>query len=387
MRFTNQFKEYKLLLLFFLIWRVFLQIPIIVAPYFFSLQNNYLGGGMKNYLHSTYLWAWVNFDGEHYLSIARYGYRALTYFFFPVYPLTISFIAKFIGDNEAVFLYSGLFISNISFCFALIGLWKLLKLDYKKQVVLKVIALLLLFPTSFYFVSYYTESLFLAFVVWSFYFARKGKWYMAGLFALVASATRVIGIIMLPSLLFEFYLQNKQGSKLIIKPSILYIFLAPLGLLFYMLYLNIKTGDPLIFLHSIGVFGEQRSTSLIFLPQVFYRYIFKILPNISYSYWPQVYTTWMEFILGLLFSLLAIYSLIKLRLSYAVFLIAGLLLSTFSGSFSSLPRYVLVLFPGFILLGILIDRLPKLMQAISFILLFSLLFFSFEMFSRGFWIS
>ncbi|MGB6882196.1 MAG: hypothetical protein WBD86_02760, partial [Microgenomates group bacterium] len=70
----------------FVFWRVLLFLFLFLAIGIVPLQQNFLGGGLSSYLRSPYLWAWGNFDGEHYLSIAFKGYQPLTYFFFPVYP-------------------------------------------------------------------------------------------------------------------------------------------------------------------------------------------------------------------------------------------------------------------------------------------------------------
>ncbi|MCX6706189.1 MAG: hypothetical protein NTV24_03765, partial [Candidatus Woesebacteria bacterium] len=140
-------------------------------------------------------WAWANFDGEHYLAIAKEGYHLAEQAFFPLYPLLI----KFFGGGA----WSGLFISNTAFFLALVGLYKLLRIDYCVKVAKLAVILLLIFPTSFYFGAVYTESIFLCFVVWSFYFYRKENYLLSGILGAFASATRVIGVILLPIYLAE----------------------------------------------------------------------------------------------------------------------------------------------------------------------------------------
>ncbi len=371
----------------FVFWRIVLFVFLFLAIGSVTLQQNFLGGGLSSYLKQPFLWAWGNFDGEHYLSIAYQGYQPLTYFFFPIYPLTIAFIAKFLGGSFASLAVSGLLISNISFIVALVGLWKLIKLDYKKDIARLAILLLLAFPTSFYFGSIYTESLFLALVVWSFYFARKGKWIMAGLLGAVLTATRVVGLALIPALLIEAYLQRRENKKLNLLPVAIGILLSTLGIFVYMLYLNIATGDPLEFFHNVSIFGEQRSSNLVILPQVFYRYFFKILPNISYSYFPVVFVTYLEIVTALVFLGLTIASFFKLRLSYAFYLAVGYIIPTLSGSFSSFHRYVLILFPAFILSAIWLSKSKKWIKAIIFLILILGLLVATSLFARGFWVA
>lgn len=374
----------------FIFWRLLIYFFVFIGVKFLPLQLNYLGGGRQVYLTNPFIWSFLNFDGEHFISIARIGYQPLSYFFFPLYPIIIRFFGNVFGGLQTDFVLSGLLISNISFFVAILGLWKLINLDFKKNIAVNTIILLLLFPTSFYFASFYSESLFLALVVWSFYFARKEKWFLSSVFAGLSSATRLVGIVMLPVLLVEYYLKNKgKGkNKLILNWNLLAIILiSSLGFILYLLYLQKETGDFMVFVNTVSIFGDQRSSKIISLPQVFYRYVFKILPNLSFSYLPGVYIALLEFVVGVIFLFFSLYSLGKLPISYFIYLLGTYLIPTLSGSFSSLPRYVLVSFPGFIILGKFITKIPKVFRFAIYALLFILLVITTALFSRGYWVS
>ncbi len=366
-------KDFSFILFSFLSWRILLFVILFLAVKFVPLQQHFLGGGMQAYLKTPWLWAWANFDGEHYLAIAKEGYHLAEQAFFPLYPLLI----KLLGGG----VWSGLIISNASFFLALVGLYKLLRIDYSEKVIKLAVILLLIFPTSFYLGAVYTESLFLCLIIWSFYFYRKENYLLSGILGAFASATRVIGVILLPVYFLELFLKKKLR---IIHYS---LFLIPVGLLAYMFYLYKVYGDPLMFLHALPAFGEQRSSIPILLPQVMYRYIFKILPNLNYSYFAGTFTTIMEFIVGILFLIVSVISFFKLRLSYFLFLAFGYLIPALSGSFSSLPRYVLVLFPAFILFSIWISKTSKIIKIICYTILLISLIISLSLFSRGFWLA
>lgn len=372
------------ILFVFLVWRLLIFIVVLYGQRWLGLQNDFLGGGKSLYLSNPYLWSWLNFDGEHYLAIAREGYRPLTYFFFPLYPVIIRYSAELLGKGLISYAVSGLVIANGLFFGTLVGLVKLLSLDYKDKDVWRVIFLLLIFPTSFYFGAYYTESLFMFLAVWSFYFARRKKWFWVGILGALATATRVIGIVLLPALLIEWWLQS--GKKIKVNLNLIYVFLVPIGLAVYMYYLAKETGDPLEFFHNVGIFGDQRSSKLVLLPQVFYRYVFKIIPSLT-SYWPVVFVTLLEFLVGSVFLMFCVWGWWRLRKSYWVYMVGGYLIPTFSGSFSSLPRYVLTLFPGFILLSLLISKLPRLFQAVVYLTLLLGLVVATAMFVRGYWVA
>jgi hypothetical protein len=170
----------------------------------------------------------------------------------------------------------------------------------------------------------------------------------------VASATRPVGIFLLPALLVEWWQQEKiKNQKSKIKNSdwinLAWVFLVPMGLAAYMIYLAQHFGDALMFLHSQPAFGADRSDKIILLYQVLWRYG-KMLMTVqlgSLLYFRVV----QELVSSMVFLILGLLSFKKVRLSYAVFAILSFIMPTLTGTFSSMPRYVLVMFPAFIVLG------------------------------------
>jgi Gpi18-like mannosyltransferase len=363
-------KDFLFIVKSFLIWRVgLLIIAYFSIKYLPLFSHNYFGGGYSNYVTNPLFWGHLNFDGEHYLAIARDGYKPLEYFFFPVFPILMNYFSIFVG----------LVISNLFFLITLVGIYKLVKLDYEEQIAKLTIVLFLVFPTSFYFGTYYTESIFLSLVIWSFLFARQSKFFLAALLAAFASATRVIGVIMFPVLILELLIQKKKNFWPIL--------ISPLGILIYMYYLQQQTGDLLIFFHQIAIFGEQRSSGLVLLPQVVYRYIFKIFPALPYNYFPILFTTYLEASITLIFLILIVIGIFKLRLSYSFYATFALIIPTLVGSFSSMPRYALVVFPVFILISIYLNKLPKIYTYFVFSAMLLLLVIAESLFWRGYWLS
>ncbi len=377
--------DLKKVLEIFIKWRLFLFAVVFFSVNFISNQSSFLGGGLDRYISNPQFWSWLNFDGEHYLSIAQQGYKPLTYFYFPLYPLVVRLLSVF---DKSIFGYAiaGLVVSHVFLLLALSGLVKLVKLDFKKINFVHIISLLLFFPTSFYFAGFYTESLFLALVVWAFYFARSKKWIWAGILGCMLTTTRLVGLSILPALFIEAYLQKRERGFNLKKVSG-GLLLIPFGILGYMYFLKSQTGDPLEFLHSVEIFGQQRSSTFIVLPQVFYRYVFKVLPNINYDYLPVVFTTYLEFIVALVFTAAVAFSLFRQRISYAVYSLFAFVIPTLSGSFSSLPRYVLVIFPIFILFSDILEKQKKFVKFGVYFFMIIALIVATVLFSRGYWVS
>lgn len=379
-------KDIQRIILLFLCWKIILILVSFMAIKFIPLsyQDRFLGGGPINYQLSPELFSWANFDGEHYLSIAIFGYKGLEQAFFPVYPMLISFFAKPFSESLFSSLVNstiiGLIISNTVFLFALIILYKLINIDFSKRIALLTISLLLVFPTSFYFGALYSEALFLLLSVNSFMNARKAKWVQAGIWGAFASATRIFGILLFPALLIEVYLQKEKLSKTF------WIILIPFGLGIYMLYQYLTVGDAFAFYHLQKVVGEQHQSGLTSLPQVYFRYVKMILSVDIIN--PIYQTVWLEFLVGILFFTLPLYGYFKkIRLSYLFYAMVGFLLPSIQGSLSSVPRYVIVFFPSFLTLALLINSLPKLVRALIIFVSSILLLTETAIFLRGYWVA
>ncbi|MCJ7740236.1 hypothetical protein MUP32_02880 [Candidatus Microgenomates bacterium] len=328
-----------------------------------------------------WFWGFANFDGVHYLTIAKTGYSAnFTQVFFPFYPFLINLIHEILPFLDLITI--GILLSSLLFLVSLFMLFKLLRLDYQDKTVKWFLAFLVLFPTSFYFGSLYTESLFLVLIIGTYYFARRKNWWLAGIFGGLASATRLIGIFLLPALLWEWYTQNKFKIKNFLNCPPLY--LIPLGLISYMIYLQWRFGDALLFWHVQPVFGAERSGSTLITPfQVLWRY-FKIItsvPSAQYQWWTAVYE--------LAGFLMAVFCLIKahlkkVRLSYLIFAWLALIIPVLTGTFSSIQRYILIIFPIYLALALIKTKWFKILILFLFA---GLLIVSTVLFTNGFWVS
>ncbi len=350
---------------------------------FLQTNTKYLGGGI-NYSIVPEIFAWANFDGEHFLAIAYWGYKPLEQAFFPLYPLIISSIPLEIYSSSNIqylnLTFNGLIVSNLMFLLSLIALFKLLKIDYSGKIAFGTLLLLVFFPTSFYFGALYSESLFLLLTVSSFYFARKKRWWLAALLGGLASLTRVFGVLLFPALVIEMWQQKESLRKII---RLLFI---PFGLLIYMYYQWINFGDPLAFYNLQLVVGEQHQRGIVLLPQVFYRYINMLITvspnNLIYQ------TIVLELLIGILFFFLPIYGFYKkIRLSYLFFAMMGFLLTTFQGSFSSSPRYILVLFPSFLAFYLFISKWPRIFIFFLILAMTILLGIETVIFLKGHWVA
>lgn len=379
MSFKNIFKN-------IILWRLVLILVSLLAAIFIPLRSGHTLQTVK-LSWSNLAQMWVNFDCRHYLSLAEHGYAHFythqLYAFFPLYPFLVRTLTSVIG----CYITSGLIISHLSLVSAFYFLYKLIRLDFKEKTVKNVFWLILLFPTAFLFGSANAESTYLLLIVLSFYLVRKQKLLPAVLIAALASATKFSGIFLWPALVIEFWHQNDKNFKKMFKqPTTFLLLFPPLGLFFFMRQQILNVGNPLAFLVARPDFAPRFTEKITLLYQVFFRYLKMIFTLTPID--PMYFTILLEVSIGGLFLVLVILAFKKVRFSYAIFALLSYLTPTLTGSFSSMPRFALSIFPAFIVLALFLEkpkrkRLKKIYLIISIIL--SIL--SVALYTRGYFIA
>lgn len=294
---------------------------------------------IQNFKLPFWIYSWANFDGAHYIHIALQGYHQYDQAYFPGYILLVQFFGGIFGHY---YLHAGLLISNIAFIVAGWYFYELFKELYGKKSALWSTVLLFLIPTSFFFSAVYTESLFLLLTVSSLYYLLRKQLVVACVLAGVSSFVRLQGVfLVIPFLAYAFLYMDKRSIwtyLMAISPFV--------GLSIYMVFLWKTTGDPLYFFHSQPVFGAQRSTELITIFQVYYRYL-KIFitaqPNFQYAVAVLEF-----FVVTVSLLAVAIHGWLAYRkqdifnISISLYSLMHIVIPSLTGSFSSTPRYALM---------------------------------------------
>lgn len=373
----------------FVVWQLILVAIIALGTKYFPTTNTHLYTEDIFGVNPRWLWSRANFGGMHYLGIARKGYGIYQQAFFPLYPSLISKLTPFFQGRD---LIAGLAISMLSHFLALLFFYKLVRLDYHESIAKRTLVYLLIFPTAFFFSAVYAEALFLFLILASFYFARTGRWWLAGIFGGFASATHLPGIFLLPALVVELWQQSqgqqRRGRFQLFNCSIVQLLplaLIPLGLLAYMRFLQINYQDPLMFFNVQPYFGAGRTAGkIVLLYQVFWRYL-KMLITVD-KFTPTYFVVVLEALTGGAFLLLTIFAYLRRWFSYVTFMTLAYITPTLTGTFLSLPRFALILFPGFILLAIWAEKYKWIRVLYPLIAIF-LLIVSLLFFARGYWVA
>ncbi|OGE13289.1 hypothetical protein A3G14_05405 [Candidatus Curtissbacteria bacterium RIFCSPLOWO2_12_FULL_38_9] len=360
----------KKIILLFLIWKIVVFIPAIIGPYVindFGYKFPYAEILQSSNL-PYWLWSFGNFDGVHYIRIAQDGYAyQFTQAFFPFYPILIKLVSYLTFGN---FLISALLISNLAFLAGLLIFYKLVKKNYGQKTAFWSCLFLLAFPTSFYFGAVYTEGIFFLMIVATFYLLEEKKILLASIIGTFASATRLVGVFLAPALI------KKMNFK-----SLIPLLVVPIGLVIYMIYLKIEFNNPLYFLTAQSVWGQERSTTgIVLLPQVFWRY-FKILMTTSGL---PLFNAALELAATIFALIILTIATKRVKREWLIFSWLAVLTPTLTGTLTSVPRYILIAFPIYIVLAqIKNTNLKILILAMSLIILF----IATALFSRGYWIA
>lgn len=173
--------------------------------------------------------------------------------FFPLYPIFVAF-ARSLTGLDTIVAASGLSIL-ISIASARVA-WPLLGRDLRAYSLFS--AFLLAGPFSMYFTTIYTEVLFLFLTLCVFAALKRKRFLLAGIFAALLSATRIVGVFIVFAILIEIWQAHRAAGgtwrdfvpATLRRPDLLLaLFVAPLGLFAYMAYLHFHIGDALAFSH------------------------------------------------------------------------------------------------------------------------------------------
>jgi mannosyltransferase PIG-V len=151
-------------------------------------------------------------DALWFLRLGTDGYREGdgSAAFFPLYPMLIRAVAwlPVVGP-----LGAALFISNGAYFLALLLLHALTRRELGADAAPRTLWFLALFPTSFFFLAPYSESLFLLLTIAAFGWARRERWALAGAAGAAAALTRSVGAVLIVALLVEAIRQIRREDR------------------------------------------------------------------------------------------------------------------------------------------------------------------------------
>jgi hypothetical protein len=169
----------------------------------------------KGVLLETNPWLepWQRWDTLQYQAIAGRGYAAFETALFtpPLYPFLMRIAGPFFGGDT---LASGLFISGLAALLGLVGLYQMARFEFgNDQDALRAALFFAVFPTAVFLYAAYSESLFLAAGILCLYFTRRENWILTGLFGALAALTRMPGSLLVFVLAYAAWKAWRQGDR------------------------------------------------------------------------------------------------------------------------------------------------------------------------------
>lgn len=286
--------------------------------------------------------AWERFDALWFLRIADAGYRLEdgSAAFFPLFPMAIRAVSFVLGGHP---FGASVIVSNAAFYGALVVTYLLTAMELGVRRARTTVVLLVFFPTSFFFLMPYSESVFLLFAVTAFWGARRGRWVLAGAAGALAALTRSVGLILAPALAIEALHRRAEGRGPA-WPGLLAAGATGLGTAAYLGWWELKAGDWLAPVTRQANWEREFSWPLSTLWNGT-RMAFRYVGDTNGGYWL------VDWLIVVPFLALSVYALARYRPSYGVYLWGGLLIPlTFvftDRPLMSMPRFVLPLIPAF----------------------------------------
>ena len=291
---------------------------------------------------------WSRWDGAHYLAIAHDGYRGANLAFFPLYPVLIRAVVTFAGNP----VVAAIAISNVSLLVALAFLRRVSADVFDDGVASRAIFYTATFPTAVFFSAAYTESLFLALSVATFFYLRRRNWLIAGFLGGLAALTRVEGVLLLAPFAIEVFEHrralNASGMRLDRAsrnaPAVGALMIV-FGLVTFMLLSALLSGDPLYFAHVQAHWNRHPAWPWASIERSLHEIVTSHDP-------PTLAVQSIELCFALATIALVVYGARLLPWSFTAYAACSLLVPLFTGSLMSTERFSLTLFPIFMVLGV-----------------------------------
>ncbi len=286
----------------------------------------------------------IQWDGKHYLSIARDGYDAYpcknnssicgNVGWFPMYALASKPVG-YILQNYSIGLIA---CSWICFLASLLLLFGMIERKYDQKTALWSLIALAVFPSSFYFISAFPYSVYLLLAVSIFYLLEKEKFitviFLTGLLAVTYPSGSIIGFVLLYTLIKNWSRYNSvQKGQLFSSMAAIGI---AIGLYFAFYWIKFDNFTMYLDFQSQPQFAHRMRFPLMTIIESF-RFIDISHPvNIS-----LIFTT----------IIVLIFYNKKTPINWQIYMFAILLFTPTMGTIACYYRHIIVAFPLFIMIG------------------------------------
>jgi hypothetical protein len=336
----------------------------------------------------------LRWDSNYFIAIAQHGYSWIeTYDFLPVYPLLIRAVSP-------VFGYAGgaIAVSWIASIFAVWGVMDVTERFASRQLAWVAGALLMWNPVSIFLLAGYAEALLVALMIWSLRFCLDGKWWPAAITAGLASGVLPQGVASAVVLVVAVLMADRSVRGLLRAGLFGLIGLA--GCVGYLVYCWVATGNPLKIRDAETVGWQAHLTyplHMVFVDLSRTASWHFLVGTVDVSKQMRVVYA-LDSAVGLLAVIVAVSGFVLCRKDHrfilpATLFLVGLVISvvTVDGAADSTARFILFLAPFYVIVAVVVQRLPRIARlpvAINVLMLSaaSAVFFG-AVFNLGYWLT
>jgi hypothetical protein len=301
----------------------------------------------------------TGWDGQHYLSIAKYGYPQhpdVAHYsriaFFPIYPVVVRIFSHL---THLSYLGVGVGVSLVAGAGFIIISTRLVARHFGTEAAERAGILLCLFPGSFILSLPYAEALALFLAASALLAAESSRTFRAGLFGALATATSPLMLALVPVMAWRAWKARTASAWRT-------VLITPLGFFGYMYYLSVHTG------HLNAWFSEEREG---FAHHVNFAAGLSWLGN-----WPG---TGITEVAGIVVLMWAIVSFIRSRVpvEWWLYSMSIVVVVVFDAALILSPRILINAFPLILGIGVVSTRRSFIKIAISFAVLLPLVFLAY----------
>lgn len=209
----------------------------------------------------------MRWDALWYYNIVNGSYKSDPHaaVFYPLFPLFV-WLLHTLSFHVLSIVTSGLVVNTLALWVALLSLFKISLVLFKNNRTLGwcTLAAFLTFPSAFFLHDFYTEAVFCAVSFSAYYFALTRRWWIMGILLAAATATRITSVLVVGLCFLEFARCYDWNIRKILNWNILWFCLAPLGIIFFSLFLFAVHGDALAMFHGYDLWSYQKFNPNIF---------------------------------------------------------------------------------------------------------------------------
>ena len=191
----------------------------------------------------------TSWDGRWYLEIIRHGYPSsippnITYSqvqaraaFFPVYPMLARAVDVVLPGGDT---FAAIFLNIVLGAVAVLLVGLLARELYGVGIASRAMVLFAVFPGSFVLSFTYSEATLIVLAAACLLFLLRDQWWLAGIAAMLGTATRPNGVALVAACAVASFLAIRRTRAW---RSLVAVVLAPLGFIFFQLYLDHTAGE------------------------------------------------------------------------------------------------------------------------------------------------